>query len=93
MQRLMENTLTFDETKSLTYTFNFTEEERTCKVNLKFYSNKKLIGFVPTEIILRRELIPEVDRNTYVILIFLMWTGLTAWIIGRRRKHKREEKK
>lgn len=81
-----------DETKSLTYTFNFTESEINCDLNLKFYSNKKLIGFVPVKIILRKERLTAVDKRTYAILIFLMWTGLTAWIIGKKRKHKKDEK-
>lgn len=85
--------LAVDETKSLKYLFNFTAEENECDVNIKFYSNGNLVGFVPTKILLRESLLPEMDTRTYIILLYLIWTGITAYILGRKRRHKKEEKK
>ena len=85
--------LDVDETRSLKYLFNFTSEENECDVNIKFYSKKKLVGFVSSKILLRHEFRPEVTRRTYIILLYLIWTIITAYVIGRRRKSKKEKKK
>jgi hypothetical protein len=67
-----------------------------CDVNFEFYSNNKMVGFVPlTFDINPRHITTGALIKRYILILLLTgWTILTAYVLNRRRrrKEKNEEK-
>ena len=84
-----EHDLDWRETKSLKYKFSFGEKS-TCDYNIKFYSNKNLVGFLPIKFVVRQKTWRDEPVKTSIVLfMIIVWTALTAVIVARKRKYKK----
>lgn len=87
-------TLLWGATRELDYRFFFSDGKN-CKINLKFYSEEDLVGFLPLDLVLEQRTtlfeLPEGTTVQYIIwsLILLIWSGLAIWVIERRRRRLR----
>ncbi len=81
------NSLKYDEEKSIKYMFYF-GDKNTCKVNLKFYNNNELIGFLPLTINIKKQFTSwtkQPVKASIMIIIIFAWTILTVHIISKRK--------
>ncbi len=78
----------FEET-TLTYTFQTTGKEQACNYTIRFVSDGTLVGFVPMRVIVEKAEFFDstaVLKRAILLLILVIWSTLTAYILVRRRK-------
>ncbi len=77
------------EIKSFVYRFSFGDENE-CNYNLKFHNaNDKLVGFLPIKFIVKpTSWLDEPVKASILIIILIVWTTITAYVISRKRRIK-----
>ena len=74
------------ETKLFKYDF-FSGQPDNCDVELTFYEDKTLVGFVPITLIVQPAIGINTREKSYILLLLLgIWTIITFIVITRKRQ-------